>query len=308
MNKLTVIIIGCLIAISAFSQTAIYHPFPKNNAQWNESLTANGIPCEHFQYNLSGLDTLIQSVSYKQIIKTKVTYQLYTSGPNTGMCNWCCASSPVVTYAGCIRNDSLAKKVYYVIPNANKDTLLYDFSLNVGDTLKTFITTQCSPVKINYIDSVLIGSSYRKQWHVVNCLFGYTTKIIEGIGSDFGLLEQMSHLQKVSSLNCYSEQAITLYPNNNSANCPSLTTGIENIIHDIIKIFPNPTKNNITISQAESTFKKYEIYDINGRLVSENKINGIIQKVDLTGYAEGMYIVKLIGNQKVDFKKIVVVE
>ena len=226
------------------------------------------------------------------------------------MCNWCCSSSPVVSYAGCIRNDSIAKKVYYVIPNTNKDTLLYDFSLNVGDTLKTFIATQCSPVKINYIDSVLIGSNYRKQWHVVNCLFGYTTKIIEGVGSDFGLLEQMSHLQKVSGLNCFSELDVTMYPNSSSSNCPSLTTGInESVSTDYTwRIFPNPAKNSVTISQTEPTFKKYEIYDLNGRLVTENKINGILQKVDLIGYAEGMYIVKLIGTQKVEFKKIVVVE
>jgi hypothetical protein len=74
------------------------------------------------------------------------------------------------------------------------------------------------------------------------------------------------------------------------------------------KIFPNPAKNSITISQTEPTFNKYEIYSLNGKLVAENKINGILQKVDLSGNAEGMYIVKLIGNQKVEFKKIVVSE
>jgi hypothetical protein len=74
------------------------------------------------------------------------------------------------------------------------------------------------------------------------------------------------------------------------------------------RIFPNPAKNSITISQTEPTFNKYEIYDLNGRLVSENKIQSILQKLDLSSYPEGMYIVKLIGNQKVEFKKIVVVE
>jgi serine protease len=74
------------------------------------------------------------------------------------------------------------------------------------------------------------------------------------------------------------------------------------------RIFPNPTKNSITISQTETTFNKYEIYDINGKLISENKIQSILQKVDLSSYTEGMYIVKLIGTQKVEFKKIVVVE
>ena len=89
-----------------------------------------------------------------------------------------------------------------------------------------------------------------------------------------------------------------------------MTTGInESVSSDYTwRIFPNPAKNSITISQTEPTFSKYEIYSLNGKLVSESKINGIVQKVDLTNYAEGMYIVKLIGTQKVEFKKIVVVE
>lgn len=89
-----------------------------------------------------------------------------------------------------------------------------------------------------------------------------------------------------------------------------MSTGIHEIVSSNYtwRIFPNPTKNSITISQTEPTFNKYEIYNINGKLVAESKINSILQKVDLTGYAEGMYIVKLIGNQKVEFKKIVVVE
>lgn len=77
---------------------------------------------------------------------------------------------------------------------------------------------------------------------------------------------------------------------------------------EAISVFPNPTKNSIAISQNELNFTKYEIYDINGKLVSENKIQSIVQKVDLSGYTEGMYVVKLIGKEKVEFKKIVVVE
>lgn len=75
-----------------------------------------------------------------------------------------------------------------------------------------------------------------------------------------------------------------------------------------LKIFPNPTKNSIAISQTDQIFKKYEIYTLNGTLISENKIQSNQHRVDLRGYAEGMYIVKLIGEQKVEFKKIVVVE
>ncbi|MES2566026.1 MAG: S8/S53 family peptidase [Bacteroidota bacterium] len=89
-----------------------------------------------------------------------------------------------------------------------------------------------------------------------------------------------------------------------------MMTGVQasNSLNYDWKIFPNPAKNNITISQIESTFNKYEIYNLNGVLISENKINSLLQKVDLTSDAEGMYVVKLIGDKKVEFKKIVVVE
>ncbi|MCD6019239.1 MAG: type sorting protein [Bacteroidetes bacterium] len=74
------------------------------------------------------------------------------------------------------------------------------------------------------------------------------------------------------------------------------------------KLYPNPAKNSTTISQTEAIFHQYEIYDVNGRRIDENKIQGLLQTLDLSGFSEGMYIMKLIGNRKVEFKKIVVAE
>lgn len=82
----------------------------------------------------------------------------------------------------------------------------------------------------------------------------------------------------------------------------------ENIINNDISIYPNPTKNSITISQADKIFTSFEIYDLTGKIISGNKIQNNLQKVDLSNYAEGMYVVKLIGKEKVEFKKIVVAE
>lgn len=74
------------------------------------------------------------------------------------------------------------------------------------------------------------------------------------------------------------------------------------------RIFPNPAKNSLTISQTQDTFYRYEIYDLNGKLISENKIQGLLQTIDLSTYSDGMYIVRLVGEQKVEFKKIVMVK
>lgn len=73
-------------------------------------------------------------------------------------------------------------------------------------------------------------------------------------------------------------------------------------------LFPNPAKDSFVISQSKLSFTKYEIYDVNGRLISEENISSMHQSVDLKAYSEGIYIVKLIAREKVEFRKIVVVE
>lgn len=90
----------------------------------------------------------------------------------------------------------------------------------------------------------------------------------------------------------------------------ALATGIEETtrIENGLILFPNPTKNTISIFQTEKTFTKYEIYSLNGTLITENKIETTNQKVDLSSYVEGMYIVKLIGKEKTIFKKIILVD
>lgn len=91
-------------------------------------------------------------------------------------------------------------------------------------------------------------------------------------------------------------------------NC-NITTSIENKEKTKpFNIFPNPTKNTVTIFQTEKMFTTYEIYSLNGTLITENKIETINQKIDLSSYSKGMYLMKLIGKEKTAFKKIVVID
>jgi serine protease len=75
-----------------------------------------------------------------------------------------------------------------------------------------------------------------------------------------------------------------------------------------VNVFPNPTKSSITIFQAKQVFSKYELYSMNGILVSESKLETTNQKVDLSGFSEGIYLIKVIGTDKSAFKKIVLLK
>lgn len=73
--------------------------------------------------------------------------------------------------AACIREDTL-RHVYIWLPlpsNETYDTLLYDFNVKLGDTLlSNYIGAPDggAPDIITAIDSIKIGTSYRKQFIV----------------------------------------------------------------------------------------------------------------------------------------------
>jgi hypothetical protein len=56
-----------------------------------------------------------------------------------------------------------------------------------------------------------------------------------------------------------------------------------------ITIFPNPTKNYLTVS-ATAAIENVEIYDYNGRLIRTFK--NVSEKIDVTNMQAGMYFIK----------------
>lgn len=89
----------------------------------------------------------------------------------------------------------------------------------------------------------------------------------------------------------------------------SVTPGFKDLEKEkyFVKIFPNPAKNNFTIEikKFDSSKKNYfQLYDISGKKMIEEKINASTTNISLNGIATGNYIVKvfsdkeLIGNTK----------
>ena len=143
----------------AIAQTNIYHQFPDSNAIWNVTFGGYQSPsCSKYSYTLIG-DTIVNTNTY-----TKISKQ-YSSYPFNGMgnCDWCCPSTANVMYAGAIREDTVAQKVYYLPIGENTDTLLYDLTLSVGDSIPVGWNNWCPSMQVGSIDSVLIGTNYRKR-------------------------------------------------------------------------------------------------------------------------------------------------
>jgi hypothetical protein len=266
-----------IITISAGAQTSVYHPFPDSGAVWimnfNHSCHNSSIGClfdcnSNYQYRVDG-DTLIFGNIYKKIIKDsflKYCSCIVISPPNpwsTPSCN----QYPFDSYFfGGIRNDSANKKVYYIQDGNYPERILYDFNLNVGDSLQNSICNKT----ILKIDSVFIGSDYRKCYWLdtsINANF-YNDRIIEGIGhvgtmfggpfegcwpivADFGW-----------GFSCFIENGNVLYGDSNCA----LVTSAENISHErsLVILFPNPATNELRIGNSNLKIESIEIYNLIG--------------------------------------------
>lgn len=300
-----------------FSQTNKYFPFPTSNAAWCDSVGLHqGYvygSCGKYSYTFNGNDTLVNGKTYHQLIKTGMTYSVGGAGAG----HTCLSNYPPYSYQngyiGALRQDTVARKIYYLPPNAAADSLLYDFSLHVGDTVRTYILQAClsTPITVTAIDSILIGTSYRKRWIVNQGTCLVNGQLIEGIGSNFGLLEGLISYggggYPIGNLYCFSQNYQALYPYYNPSNGCNMVTGIyKPSENENITIWPNPTNNQFTIETNSSDKQTINLFDFNGGLILSQTINSKTT-IDASSFNEGIYTLSIKMPDRVVNKKLVVI-
>jgi hypothetical protein len=83
---------------------------------------------------------------------------------------------------------------------------------------------------------------------------------------------------------------------------PLIITGNTDIeLTSKIKVFPNPAKNylNIIFEKDINSDLTIDIFDINGRSIISLKLDSFDSKINISDLGPGIYIYKLVGNEKV---------
>jgi hypothetical protein len=288
------------LSFSTKAQTSVYHPFPDSDAVWNISWThydQGVVTCTEtgkWSYIISG-DTLINSILYHKIY---IPYCTWLSG-------FCVINLPCgAGYAGAIRQDTTQRKVWLMFPDSSNEGVLYDFNLNASDTVHLPYSNCYQSIYISSIDSVLIGSDYRKRWNInsnPNSDF-----LIEGIGSSLGLLGNAGTGALCSpfdqgdytTLSCFQQNHKTLFPDTSTA-CDIISSVNDLSEKNIsITLSPNPfhTTATLEIRNLELGIKNVElkIYDVMGRMVREQQIvNRKSEIVNRDGLGDGLYFYQL---------------
>jgi hypothetical protein len=281
MKKL-LFLISVLFTLASLAQQPVYFPFPDSNAQWNMHVLNMGWPPidENYSIIISG-DTLINGLLY---------HNLTIVNP--------------AGYKGAIRQDTLNRKVFIIPPAAATEELLYDFTMQVGDTVKGYIENYLNTKDIvENIDTVLVGNNYRKRWKINS---GYNIYFIEGIGSTYGLVEYSPGTMVDAadvSISCFRQNSITIYPDT-ITNCGLITSfkPIE-ILNDRLRIYPNPSNGSFTIEfDKPLNIKEIRLTDLLGKIVFRQQTDNRT-KLEITNLRNEIYILTIIDKDNLLINK-----
>jgi len=72
-----------------------------------------------------------------------------------------------------------------------------------------------------------------------------------------------------------------------------------------IEIYPNPSDYIITIEMENLINATIEIYNVSGKLVLSKELNSKVEKINISDFSKGIYIVKVMQNRSLNVKKVI---
>ena len=315
MKKFFVLLL--LLPLFATAQHT-YIPIPEDSAIWLNTIEnwheGEPNPVHTFKYGITqavGRDTSILGRRYFVLGGNEIPLIDVSQVP--------------AYYGAWYRQDTITKKVYYIRTKGPpfSEEVSYDFSLQVGDTVRDTNQSYFSPkllapfkVWVDAIDSVFFpDGTWRYRWHFKSDFANGQAKAtqIEGVGFTTGFDEDPFSLYYfivgyTSSLTCFGLNNQWVYHQPNtifSQSCDSLISrnynhlGINNRTADLDKpmFYPNPLPAGKTLTlnsfagNPSQMFNMYA-YDMLGRCVLQKSLmpTGSIALPDLPA---GTYFFRL---------------
>ena len=187
--------------------------------------------------------------------------------------------------------------------NSYGERLLYDYSLNIGDTFACSYDLSMKVISIDTLDILINGQRCRK-WSFAYYWEGDTTNLftmsdgvewIEGLGSTKGLLFYDVASTLIAGggymngrLRCYEYEEDLIYHKESSDDCENHLLGIGVVDKESLLLYPNPTKENITLETMEDIF----IYNSLGQMVRQIPNPKGKTTISISELPKGIYYLK----------------
>jgi hypothetical protein len=240
-----------------------YEPLIRANTFWDDTgYDIESGPCGYLglrRYEFGG-DTLIAGQGYQKILAYNFEP---VNSPVFCPPFWVNPVGYTITYAF-LREDPDQEQVFIwdaFAGASGEEYLLYDFSLEVGDTLFSDYM-EINAKEVIEVDSIQLETG---DWRKRIFLDGEEELFyIEGIGSNLGLFREMDFpIGIASQLLCVRENGMPLW----GTRCgPEFVTSTHEVNAAEISIFPNPAKEQVTL-RSESDQRIYvDLYYVEGSL------------------------------------------
>lgn len=287
--KTTLLFLLTIVLLTSYAQS---QHFPDSNAIWS-------VP--NYKYFIEGDSTYNSQVYHKFYISDD---SLMTNR----------------SFYGLFRYDTLLKKAYAIHHLSHTENLLYDFSIQLGDTTTVFPIGEppnaagtSIRVKVIAVDSTnLNGQLYRRlKLDGVDDFTNMEEYWIEGIGSTFGILSPgltgKTYLDVYYPfLVCYEKDGLLIYDHPNVAGCFVQHVGLEENLHDpsSLKVFPNPAQTELTITN-DVLIHSIEILNLQGQLLESREVEKKKINIDLTEYANEILLIRINTDEGSVVRKVV---
>jgi hypothetical protein len=193
------------------------------------------------------------------------------------------------SFYGFIREDS-NKRVFYRISGNEPDKMILNLNIELNDTINVYSLLNFENnlfYNMDYyvyaIDSIMIGDSYKKQYHMGSVEGGLgLSEWIDGIGGTSGMLHNWNGYVGGDGfeLLCFTENDTLKYMNPSFNSC-YVATGLENKIDEniVVNIFPNPVTNVSTFKIVGMNIKDGVILNLYNSLGKK-----ILTKINITEF------------------------
>ena len=315
------------------SSAQAYHPFLVDSAHWTieEDYCVGGCDPANgpdaadcwvtriYNFKLGG-DTIVNSFVYQKLVQN--IYTTVNTG-NNGPCEW--PMPPTVVTCGVVGllwEDTTARKVYIHKTNYTtstcwqyQDSLFFDFSLQIGDSMK--FTATCLPAmydsfyvvdSINYVGFNSGFPNYHqypvKTWYLhslqdTNVYEIANIELYESIGASVGFFGYRPGFEGPYStrLNSYSIGTDSAA----GFSCMNPTLGLTDLpAKDIsIAVYPNPAKDILILdimNMPSDGNLKFVVTNILGQDLSTQTINNAKTGVDISAFSSGIYLWHLLSD------------
>jgi|GEM_PF-718294 len=211
-----------------------------------------------------------------------------------------------------VREDTLEGKVWIWDENVTKERLIMNMQMQKGDTflLAPYYLYEQTNDSVAVVDTVFEDENGRKHigfdFAVNHWLFQQPQKLefIEGTGATYGLVYQLQEDEFFSFdqeilLCAFKDGSKTYFHPEYPDTCSMTIVGVKEISQrNDCRLYPNPG-NNVLCLQTLLKNADFELYDITGRRIVQQKIDRANTIINTSALLPGMYFYRFTLNGEV---------